>query len=422
MSKSSTFEECIRHYCMNETLDGSNKYKCGGCNKLSKANKRMTIYKPPRILVLHFLRFTHTGRKIVKHVKFPKCFNLRAFVSENVDSKLPKDDQSSHIYHLYGVIVHAGNSSNSGHYYSFVKKEDKWYLCNDERITEVRDIDQVLKQNAYILIYRYKMNAAKKVVPKKKENLSEVSDILNSLNLKRTKSLTAEILETQQNKNLNNAPLSGYWDSKVEVNSDEEEEKLITKVPVTKKEQEKFTELDYILDNFEDIDFNDIKNLDFLRNLSVVSPNDDISTPELKSYISKRVMQQKGKLQNMLDKSSNGDTGSTSLDDGIKVPRPISKKSMKSGDDKLNLPPLSNLKILSKKRDKKEASKKLDNSQIASTDSTPQKSKKNRKRNRNKNKNKNQLLNSASPGSEKTASSTNNKFDSLVKRLLHVKN
>ena len=262
------------------------------------------------------------------------------------------------------------------------------------------------------------MNATKKAVNKKQEKLSEASYVLNSLKLNRTKSLTAEILETQQNKNQNNAPLSGYWDSKVEANSDEEEEKLITKVPVTKKEQQKFTELDYILDNFEDIDFNDIKNLDFLRNLSVVSPNDDISAPELKSYMSKRVIQQKGKLQNMLDKSSNGDTGSTSLDDGIKVPRPISKKSKKSGDDKLNLPPLSNLKILSKKRDKKEASKNIANGQTANTDSTPQKSKKNRKRN----KNKNQLLNSVSLGSEKTASSTNNKFDSLVKRLLHVKN
>ena len=30
------------------------------------------------------------------------------------------------------------------------------------------------------------------------------------------------------------------------------------------KEEQKFTELDYIMDNFEDVNFDDIKNLDFV--------------------------------------------------------------------------------------------------------------------------------------------------------------
>lgn len=71
----------------------------------------MTIFKCPRILTIHFLRFTYTGRKIGKHIKFPKSFNLRVFVSENVDSNVPKEEQTNHIYDLYGVIVHAGQGS-----------------------------------------------------------------------------------------------------------------------------------------------------------------------------------------------------------------------------------------------------------------------------------------------------------------------
>ena len=94
---------------------------------MSNAKKKMTIYQPPKILFIHFLRFTVTGRKIGKHITFPKSFNLRAFVSENSDSKLPKEDQSNHIYSLYGVIVHAGKSTRSGHYYSFVKSQSKFY-------------------------------------------------------------------------------------------------------------------------------------------------------------------------------------------------------------------------------------------------------------------------------------------------------
>lgn len=88
----------------------------------------MTVFKPPRILIVHFLRFTFTGKKIGKHIKFPKNFNLRVFVSENIDSKLPKEKQNNYIYSLYGAIVHAGKGSKAGHYYSFIKKGNKWYL------------------------------------------------------------------------------------------------------------------------------------------------------------------------------------------------------------------------------------------------------------------------------------------------------
>lgn len=69
-----------------------------------------------------------TGRKINKYIKFPKSFNLRVFVSENVDAKVPRDEQTNHIYNLYGVIVHSGKTSKAGHYYSFVKKNEKWYM------------------------------------------------------------------------------------------------------------------------------------------------------------------------------------------------------------------------------------------------------------------------------------------------------
>ena len=42
------------------------------------------------------------------------------------------------MYQLYGVLVHQGMSSNSGHYYCYVKGSDKmWYTMNDNFVSTV---------------------------------------------------------------------------------------------------------------------------------------------------------------------------------------------------------------------------------------------------------------------------------------------
>ena len=222
VSTASTFEEWIKRFWAPEILDGDNKYQCGGWDKLSKAKKRMTIFKPPRILTVQFMRFTALGKKINKFVQFPKSFNLRVFVSENVDTKIPREQQTDHIYNLYGIIVHAGQTWKSGHYYSFVRNEEKWFMWNDEKITEIKDIDRVLKQNAYILFYKYRIPNVNKTASK---SFSKES-IMPSLTLNRTKSLSVEIKESHDNKNKNFMPLSGYFEGDKEENSEEEEEKL----------------------------------------------------------------------------------------------------------------------------------------------------------------------------------------------------
>jgi hypothetical protein len=56
-------------------------------------------------------------------------------------------------YKLYGVLVHSGNSSHSGHY-SFVRgPNDFWFLADDKCIHPVQPSD-ALRQNAYILFYK----------------------------------------------------------------------------------------------------------------------------------------------------------------------------------------------------------------------------------------------------------------------------
>lgn len=389
----------------------------------------MTIFKCPRILTIHFLRFTYTGRKIGKHIKFPKSFNLRVFVSENVDSNVPKEEQTNHIYDLYGVIVHAGQGSKCGHYYSFVKKANKWYLCNDERVTEVKDIDQVMKQNAYMLVYKYKTPT-----PVKKTKTEKAAEFVNP-SLSRTKSLTVEINETHQNKNNNIMPLSGYFESKEEVNSEEEEEKLVTKEEVPADKKEKFEMLDYIMANFEDLNMDDIKNLDIMKNLSCVSLNDDFATPELKSYISNTLALKKKQkaeaLENGTSKSSDAPT-TAGTDNGIKIPL-LSKKRKRSMNkeveevkqtEKAVTPKASTPKNGTPKPNKRtqkenhkqeeEPAEVLSNSLEPQNQDSPSKDGKKKKRRNRKKKSKNGNVEESKAGQ----STTNRKFDNLVKRIL----
>lgn len=432
VAKGNTFEECIRHFCAPETLEGDNKYQCSGCSKLSKAKKRMTIFKPPRILTVHFLRFTMTGRKINKHITFPKSFNLRVFVSENVDSKLPKDQQSNHIYSLYGVIVHAGKSSKCGHYYSFVKHGDKWYMCNDERITEVRDIDQVLKQNAYMLVYKYKVPTSQK---SSRKGGSKAEDTA-SLNLSKTKSISIEIKESLENKNRNYMPLSGFIEEdKAEANSEEEEEKLTKKEDLSKEQQEKFDKLDYILANFEDIDLQEIKNLDIMRNLSCISLSDEnIKTPELKTYISNTLSLKKKQASKVIEQPQlNGNHDSNDAESDIKIPSTPSRKRKRSDALETNdevskgaSTPKNGVhhnKRESKAIHKGDVGSALDDSTKPNTDhedkspdvlnSSKKAARNKRRRERKKNKN-----NNGAAHTQGSANPTNRKFDNLVRKIL----
>ncbi|KAL8530052.1 hypothetical protein ACS0TY_007219 [Phlomoides rotata] len=59
--------------------------------------------------------------------------------------------QSHHEYNLFGTIVHAGFSPNSGHYYANIKDAfGRWYCCNDSYVS-VSTLEEVLLEKSYIL-------------------------------------------------------------------------------------------------------------------------------------------------------------------------------------------------------------------------------------------------------------------------------
>ena len=54
-------------------------------------------------------------------------------------------------------MIHCGKSIQAGHYVSIIKRDEKWYFCDDNEISEINE-DKIFAENAYLLFYRQDYN------------------------------------------------------------------------------------------------------------------------------------------------------------------------------------------------------------------------------------------------------------------------
>lgn len=72
-------------------------------------------------------RYGVMGGKVTRHIAFPEKLDLRPYMS--------KLDAGSLLYQLYGVLVHDGHSTTSGHYYCYIMTaKGDWYCMNDHMV------------------------------------------------------------------------------------------------------------------------------------------------------------------------------------------------------------------------------------------------------------------------------------------------
>nr|CCA25244.1 ubiquitinspecific protease putative [Albugo laibachii Nc14] len=141
-----TITEAIDHFTAVEKLDETNAWKCTKCRLFNRAEKGLTIAEYPNVLVIQLKRFDgFLGGKLKKHISFP----LELALPNTCKSK----SQNRTKYTLYAILVHAGHSTDCGHYYAFVKGSSRqWYEMNDDSVRWV-SADTVLSQRAYMLFY-----------------------------------------------------------------------------------------------------------------------------------------------------------------------------------------------------------------------------------------------------------------------------
>ena len=93
--------------------------------------------------------------KITSNVIYP-LYNL------NLEKYFCKSNKQKFKYDLFAVNIHnsINSSINSGHYISIVKNRisKKWYLYNDENVTEIHNENDIQSNNAYLLFYQQNTN------------------------------------------------------------------------------------------------------------------------------------------------------------------------------------------------------------------------------------------------------------------------
>ena len=192
ISKAETIEGCFIHYCKPENLTGDNKYLCSNCKKRNDSIKKISYEKLPRVLIVHLKRFDNFRRKIKKHINFKETLDLTRVVNQ-------KDSQN--IYKLIAVLIHEGYSTNSGHYYCYVKNSNgMWYCMNDSSVSPV-SLNFILGQSPYILFYEKENDNKEFLLPL--PLLHKVSDISKGVVKKDKDAIQETQLKKVNSKNSN---------------------------------------------------------------------------------------------------------------------------------------------------------------------------------------------------------------------------
>ena len=119
-------------------MEGNNKYACRICKNLQDAKRFIELRRLPPVLNLQLLRFdSQNGRskKINSFIKFPDKLNMNKYFG------IKFQNNQNQLYHLFAVLIHEGQTAQSGHYITFIKRENIWFKFNDENVEKLKDFN-----------------------------------------------------------------------------------------------------------------------------------------------------------------------------------------------------------------------------------------------------------------------------------------
>ena len=142
---------CFSTFVAEEILEAGNTWFCPKCKEEQLAKKKIDIYKPPKVLVIHLKRFNNRDKVELK-VDFPieQTLNISKYVLDN-------KEKVNCEYELFGICNHMG-SLTSGHYTAYAKNNGEWYYYDDPIVCKEDNIENINLSNAYVLFYKQKGN------------------------------------------------------------------------------------------------------------------------------------------------------------------------------------------------------------------------------------------------------------------------
>lgn len=121
LTQNTTLEKCLTQYTKWNCLDN---YKDEKDNHHPVTTTRQQFWYTPYILIISFKMYTGKFK-----VKLPERFDISNWVHRDSPHRHNKN------YQLFGTCTHQG-STHGGHYVSYVRHHDKWYMKNDAFVQE----------------------------------------------------------------------------------------------------------------------------------------------------------------------------------------------------------------------------------------------------------------------------------------------
>jgi uncharacterized UBP type Zn finger protein len=170
--------DCFKNLSEPEQLEAGNEWYCSNCKEHKLATKEMSIYRTPKVLILHLKRFKQKGvirkEKNETKVNFPSLLDLKPHVinpspisdyskdpkiKEHIippkyESEYQISNSSEPLYELYAVSNHYGGLGG-GHYTAYAKNGGKWHEFNDSSVRSCSE-GSVGGSGAYMLFYKRK--------------------------------------------------------------------------------------------------------------------------------------------------------------------------------------------------------------------------------------------------------------------------
>ena len=147
-----TIYDCLDIYSIEKKLIGEKNFICSRCGRNVVPNEIKYPYTPPKYLILGLKRIKKKFEDITEMINNAKDDRMVGYPLENFEASTYFINQNKkYTYNLKSVILHCGTIKKCK-YKAIVKNNEEWYEIDDNNIKKI-DEDDVINQNAYILVY-----------------------------------------------------------------------------------------------------------------------------------------------------------------------------------------------------------------------------------------------------------------------------
>tara|TARA_Y100000992_G_scaffold302444_1_gene276624 strand:- start:141 stop:1172 length:1032 start_codon:yes stop_codon:yes gene_type:complete len=137
--------DCFNLYSSEEYLTGDNCWFNEKTNNKEEVKKSIKFWNFPEILILNLNRFNNNNQKINTLVNLDiNNLDLSKYVLGY--------NKESFIYEVFGICNHSGNCFG-GHYYSYIKNNNKWFIFNDTNVSEISE-NKLITNKAYMFFFK----------------------------------------------------------------------------------------------------------------------------------------------------------------------------------------------------------------------------------------------------------------------------